>query len=134
VENSRIAAIPIFADLTDADIALIAAAAREVEVDEGKALAVEGELGHAMFAIETGAAEVSVDGERRGTLGPGDVFGEIALVASAHRTASVVATSPMRLIALFKRDVWALEQRSPEAADRLCALAAEHRHTKLDSV
>jgi hypothetical protein len=53
-------------------------------------------------------------------------------VASAHRTASVVATSPMRLIALFKRDVWALEQQSPEAAARLRALAFERRDSVLN--
>jgi hypothetical protein len=41
--------------------------------------------------------------------------------------ASVTATSPMRLIALFKRDVWALERRSPQAAERLRALVAERR-------
>ncbi|MGH3139060.1 MAG: hypothetical protein ACRDQE_04955 [Gaiellales bacterium] len=53
-------------------------------------------------------------------------------MASGHRTASVVATSPMRLIALFKRDVWALEQQSPQAAERLRTLALERRDSKLD--
>ena len=67
--------------------------------------ATEGEFGHALFAIESGTAEVSADGETRATLGPGDVFGEIAVMASGRRTASVVATSPMRLVAFFKRDV-----------------------------
>jgi CRP-like cAMP-binding protein len=52
---------------------------------------------------------------------PGGVFGEIALLASGHRTASVVATSPMRLITLFKRDVWALENEMPRLADALRA-------------
>ncbi len=132
METSRLAAIPLFADLEDADLALIAAAAREFDVEDGKTLATEGEFGHALFAIESGTAEVTADGERRGTLGPGDVFGEVAVMTAGHRTASVVATSPMRLIALFKRDVWALEQQSPEAAARLRALAIERRDSKLD--
>ena len=59
------------------------------------------------------------------TLGPGDVFGEVAVLKSGRRTATVVATSPMTLIAIFKRDVWALEQRSPEAAERLRGLVAD---------
>ena len=111
METSRLAGIPLFADLEDADLMLIAASAREVDVEAGQALATEGEFGHALFAIESGTAEVSADGETRATVGPGDVFGEIAVMASGRRTASVVATSPMRLVAFFKRDVWALEQQ-----------------------
>jgi CRP-like cAMP-binding protein len=75
--------------------------------------------------IESGTAEVSADGVTVRTLGPGDVFGEIAVLMSGRRTATVVATSPMRLLALFKRDVWALERRSPALAERLRALVAE---------
>jgi cAMP-binding proteins - catabolite gene activator and regulatory subunit of cAMP-dependent protein kinases len=61
------------------------------------------------------------------TLGPGDVFGEFAVVASGRRTATVTATSPMRLIVLLKRDVWALERRDPAVAQRLRELVAERR-------
>jgi CRP-like cAMP-binding protein len=127
VETSRLAAIPLFAGLDDTDLTAIAAAASEVEAEAGQLLASEGDFGHALYAIESGTAEVSVSGTTLRTLGPGAVFGEIAVVASGRRTASVVATSPMRLIALFKRDVWALEQRTPAAAERLRALIAEHR-------
>jgi CRP-like cAMP-binding protein len=63
-----------------------------------------------------------------------DVFGEIAVVASGRRTVSVVATSPVRLIAFFKRDVWALEQRCPELTERLRTLAAEHREPRQEPV
>ena len=66
------------------------------------------------------------DGARIGAAGPGEVVGEIAVLASGCRTASVVATSPMRLISLFKRDVWALERTAPRAAERLRALIGEH--------
>ena len=59
------------------------------------------------------------------TLGPGDVFGKIAVLTSGRRTATVVAASPMRLLVLFKRDAWALERRSPALAERLRALIAE---------
>ena len=79
----------------------------------------EGDFGHGFFAIEDGTAEVRRDDTLVATLGPGDVFGEIALLASGRRTASVVATTPMRLLTLFKRDVWALEEECPEFAQAL---------------
>ena len=127
MDASRLAAIPLFADLDESDRAAIAEAAYEVEASEGEALATEGDFGYALYAIERGTADVTSDGAQLRTLGPGDVFGEIALIASGRRTASVVATSPMKLIALFKRDVWALEKNAPEAATRLRALVAERR-------
>jgi CRP/FNR family transcriptional regulator, cyclic AMP receptor protein len=78
-----------------------------------------------MYVIETGTADVQVNGVTQATLGAGEVFGEIAAIASGRRTASVVATSPMRLITLFKRDLWTLERDAPGAAERLRALISE---------
>ena len=119
METSRLAAIPLFADLNETDLAAIAAVAVEVEAAKGDAIATQGDLGHAMFAIESGTVEVSANGRPLATLGPGDVFGEVAVLAAGIRMATVVATSPVRLIALLKRDVWAIERRSPETAERL---------------
>ncbi len=113
--------------LAEPELAAIAAAASEVEASEGQVLATEGDFGHAMYAIETGTADVRVNGATQTTLGPGEVFGEIAAIASGRRTASVVATSPMQLITLFKRDLWALERDAPAAAERLRALISERR-------
>lgn len=119
METSRLAAIPLFADLNETDLAAIAAVAVEVDAAEGDAIATQGDLGHAMFAIESGTVEVSANGRPLAALGPGDVFGEVAVLAAGIRMATVVATSPVRLIALLKRDVWAVERRSPETAERL---------------
>ncbi len=127
METSRLQAIPLFAGLDEADLDTIAAAASEVEAVEGQSLATQGDFGYALYAVESGTAEVSANGSLLRTLGPGDVFGEIAVIASGRRTASVAATSPMRLIVLFNRDVWALEQQAPEAAARLRALVAERQ-------
>ena len=113
------------------DLDAIAAAASEVEAAEGESIVSEGDFGHALYAIESGTADVSAGGDSVATLGPGDVFGEIAVLASGRRTASVVATSPMRLIALFKPGVWALEKKAPAAAERLRALIAERRASDL---
>ena len=135
METSRLASIPVFSGLADPELAAIAAAASEIEASEGQELATEGDFGHAMYVIETGTADVRVNGTTQATLGPGEVFGEIAAIASGRRTASVVATSPMQLITLFKRDLWALERDAPAAAERLRALISERRaadETQLD--
>ena len=126
IETSRPTAFPVFAGLSDDDLAAIAGAATEVEVAEGETIATEGDFGHTLYAIESGTAKVgTADKPDLDALGPGQVFGEVAILSSGRRTASVVATSPIRLIVFFKRDVWALEQRAPEAAERLRTLVAE---------
>jgi CRP-like cAMP-binding protein len=129
VEASRLNAISLFAGLTDRELDAVASAASETTASEGQTLANQGDFGHALYAIEAGTARVSADGLPLRTLGPGDVFGEIAVLTSGRRTSSVVATSPMRLIVLFKRDIWELERSSPAAAERLRALIASRQAT-----
>jgi CRP-like cAMP-binding protein len=119
VDRSRVAAIPLFGGLPEGELDAVARRASECEFAPGDALTSEGDFGHAVFAIEAGSADVSLNGARVGEVGPGDVVGEVAVLASGRRTASVVATSPVRALAWFKRDVWALEQDAPEAARRL---------------
>jgi CRP/FNR family cyclic AMP-dependent transcriptional regulator len=140
MDSSRVAAIPFFADLSEDELAAVASVASEVEIPSGQALAAEGRIGHSLFAIESGTADVVIEGATVRTIGAGDVVGEIAVLASPPdpfappevaegglRTASVVATSPMRLIALFKRDIWALDRRAPVATQRLRAIVDERR-------
>ena len=127
VESSRLGAIPVFAGLPDSDLATLAAAATERQADEGETVVAADDFGHALYAIESGTASVSADGNELRTLGPGDVFGEVAVISSGRRTATVVATSPMQLIALFKRDVWELERRAPDIVERLRALISERQ-------
>jgi CPA1 family monovalent cation:H+ antiporter len=125
MDAARLAKVPLFAELDEVERATLASAASEVEASTGQPIAVQGDFGHALYAIEEGNADVLVDGEKVRSLGPGDVFGEVAVVVSGRRTASVVATSQMKLLAFFKRDVWALEKSSPELAERLRELVAE---------
>ncbi len=125
MESTRIAAIPFFAGLPEAELAAVAGRSSELEVATGETVTNEGDFGHALFAIESGTADVIRDGTTLRTVGPGEVVGEVAVLASGRRTASVVATSPMRVIVLFKRDVWALEREAPEAARRLNGVLAE---------
>ena len=119
MDEGRIGGIPLFAGLTAEERAAVAAVAGELTVEAGTALTREGDFGHGFFAIEDGTADVIRDGALVARLAPGDVFGEIALVASGRRTASVTATSPMRLVTLFKRDLWKLEEQIPSLAAAL---------------
>jgi len=121
MERSRVAAIPLLAGLPDDELDAVAQVASELEFPAGKELTTEGDFGHTVFAIEEGSAEITRDGTRIGLAGPGDIVGEIAVLASGRRTASVRATSPLKVIALFKRDVWDLERQAPEASRRLRA-------------
>jgi len=118
-DAERIASIPVFAGLPDRELEMIARAASLVEANAGHVIMAEGDFGHCMFIIERGTAEITRDGEVVATVGPGDVIGEIAVLASGRRTASIVATTPLRLWSLFKRDVWRLEEQAPGAAKRL---------------
>lgn len=127
MESSRIAAVWRFADLPEADLEALANVARELEIAAGTSLTAEGDFGHTLFAIESGTAEVAVGGQAVRTIGPGELVGETAVLSRGRRTASVVATSPMRLIALFERDARALDATAPAAAARLREALDEHR-------
>ena len=122
----RIAALKFFRDLPALELEPVARAAREVDFAPGEALVSEGDFGHCVFVLESGSADVIADGARVSEVGPGDVVGEVAVLVSGRRTASVVATSGLRALAWFKRDVWQLEDEAPEAARRLRNAIDEH--------
>ena len=118
----RLAAVPLFAGLPENELRAVAAVAGEMELAAGDVLAKQHDFGHCLYAIEEGTADVMCDGAKLRAVGVGDVIGEIAVLAAGRRSATVVATSPMRLISFFKRDVWALEQEAPEASRLLRGL------------
>lgn len=92
-------AAPLFASLTDTAIGVVETAGTLIEGAEGE-ITAEGASGFDFFLILEGTAEVSVKGVPKGTLGPGDTFGEIALLDGGPRAATVTATSPMDLFGL----------------------------------
>jgi CRP-like cAMP-binding protein len=113
MEPARLEQIPLFADRTADEREALAACMREVTVDAGTPLVTQGDNAYELFVIEAGNAEVRMDDKVVRTLGPGDVVGEIGLLATGTRTASVVATSHLRLLAMFTREFKKLEGRMP---------------------
>jgi CRP-like cAMP-binding protein len=118
-------AIPLFANLDEEQRKQVAGVCSELEVDAGTALTEEGDFGFAMFAINDGTADVLQAGSVIRRLGPGDVFGEIAVLSGGRRTATVVAATPMRLITVLNRDVWRLEREAPDVGAALRQTIAE---------
>lgn len=126
MEVRRLAMIPLFAGLPEAELDALAKVARELDIAEGDSLTVEGELGHSIFIVEEGTGDVTAGGVKIDDVEPGSVVGEVAVLSSGVRTATIVATSPIRAISLFKRDVWALEAKAPELSRRLRDLVGPH--------
>lgn len=89
-------------------------------------LARQGEFGHSVFVVLEGRAQVLVENRVVRELSRGDIFGEIAVLSSGRRTATVVSSTHMVLVSLFKRDVWEVEEKNAAFADDLRQLRAEH--------
>lgn len=119
MDETRLAAIPLFAGLSKGDRRQVAQFADEVDVAAGRQLIEEGEFGYEFFAIEDGTASVSREGTHIRDLGPGDFFGEIALVETERRTATVVAASPMRVVVMTRRDFQRMAYEFPEVTARI---------------
>jgi CRP-like cAMP-binding protein len=126
VDTGRIAAFPVFADLPAAELDELAAAMREVEIEAGATVIKLDEYGSAIYFIEQGQAEALTDGgESTQSLGPGDTFGEIGLVLTGERTATVVARTPVRLLSLSDPDFDRIRDRVPEFEQSLRRLGLE---------
>ena len=125
--NEKIDAIkrvPLFADCSHKELEQIAQLADEIDLSEGKELTRLGQSGREFFVLLEGEADVSQDGRVINKLGPGDFFGEIALVEDVPRTATVTATTPVRTLVITDRAFRQLLEKQPELQRKvLVALA-----------
>jgi CRP/FNR family cyclic AMP-dependent transcriptional regulator len=92
--------VPLFADFEQGDLQRLARSFKERTFDAGSTVVGEGRTGAGFFVIESGEATVSTHGEERRKLGPGDYFGEIALIDEGARSATVTADSDLRCYGL----------------------------------
>ncbi len=127
MDTSRLKAIPLFEKFSEEELRQIAPFAEEAEASEGSVLVREGDYSYQFVAIEEGNAKVTRDGETVAELGPGDFFGEIGLLEKSLRTATVEATSHMRLITLTGWDMARVEKAMPEAIEQLHRAIEERR-------
>ncbi|HSV37683.1 MAG TPA: cyclic nucleotide-binding domain-containing protein [Nocardioidaceae bacterium] len=119
IDAARIQSLPLFASLSDQECAELARHVEERDYETGHAVIHQGASGYTFFAIEDGTADVFVDDEKVRSVGPGDFLGEISILDGGRRTATVTATSPMRLLALFGTQFRVLETEHPELAEKI---------------
>ena len=120
-----IKAVPLFAGASKAELADVAAIADEVDLPAGRTLISEGETGREFFVLIDGSADVSQAGSSIRTMGPGDFFGEIALISKAPRSATIVTTSPIRALVITDRAFRQLLEQSPQIAVTVLTALAE---------
>jgi CRP-like cAMP-binding protein len=111
--------VPLFADLDDKELEGIANSMKQRTFSSGQEIAVEGESGVGFFVIADGEAKVTVHGDEVRRLGPGDYFGEIALIAQSARTATVTADSDLKTYGMTFWDFRPLVEETPGIAWKL---------------
>jgi len=120
-----LARCPFFAGLSRGELIELAKVTEDLEVDEGKLLTREGQSGSEFFVIVEGEVSVTKDGEEIRRLGPGDFFGEIALLEDTPRTATVTAATPLRFFVLTRQAFRSMLAHQPEIEDKVTAALEE---------
>jgi CRP-like cAMP-binding protein len=127
----RLSQVQLFSACSKRDLSRIAALTEEIEVPAGRILMRQGDPGREAFVIADGRARATIRGKGSAKLGPGDCFGEMALLHSAPRSATVTAESDMRLLVLGSREFSELIDSVPLVGRRVMgALAARLREAE----
>lgn len=114
VKIDLIRRVPLFSSVSKTELAEVASIADEIDLPEGKVLIREGDEGREFFVLIEGSAQVERGGRHVAKLGPGDFFGEIALIAKTPRNATITTTSPVRALVITDRAFRALLDHSPK--------------------
>ena len=104
---------PLFADLSRKELIQLARLTDDAEVPDGKVLCREGDLGREFFVLVEGSVDVTKKGRRVATLGAGDFVGEISLLETTPRTATVTAKTPLRFFVLTPKDFRQVVEENP---------------------
>jgi CRP/FNR family cyclic AMP-dependent transcriptional regulator len=123
--------VPLFSACTKRDLSRIASLVNEIEVPKGKVLMRQGDSGRECYVIAEGTASAAMRGRGTATLGPGAVFGEMALLDQGPRTATVTAETDMQLFVLSSREFFSMLDAVPGVAQRIMrGLAARLREAE----
>jgi CRP/FNR family transcriptional regulator, cyclic AMP receptor protein len=122
---AMLAGVPIFSELSRKELNSIARASKEVTHRDRAILAREGDTGVGFFLILDGVAEVMVRDRHVRDLSRGDFFGEISLLEGGPRTATVVAATPIRLLALTQWVFKRLIEQNPKIASKMLKIMAQ---------
>jgi CRP-like cAMP-binding protein len=123
---SRLEKIALFAGLSMGERRMLARMLDEVTAPAGVAVMRQGDRGYEVLVLEEGTADVLRDGSRINEVGSGDLVGELAVLEDGGaRTATVVATSPLRAIVLTARFMRDVRERMPAVGERMDRVAAE---------
>jgi CRP/FNR family transcriptional regulator, cyclic AMP receptor protein len=117
--------VPLFADLDNNELEQIASSMRERRFEAGDTVTQEGAGGVGFFVVEEGQADVSVGGESKASIGPGDYFGEIALINESPRTATLTASTDMVCYGMTSWDFKPLVESNSAIAWKLLTAMAE---------
>jgi len=127
---AHLATVPLFARCSSGDLAKIARLSDEIEVESGRQLMTEGDAGHEAFVVVEGSATIRQGGVDVVTIGPGAVFGEMALIDRVPRNASVTAATPMRLLVIGQREFSGLLDEAPDFRNGIMAALADRVRQK----
>ena len=111
--------IALFERLSKEQLAEVARQADEIDVEAGKRLVSAGRFGYEFFVIENGRAEVVREDEHVADLGPGDFFGEMALLGDTVRSADVVASTEMTAMVMTDTAFRHLARKMPDVAEEI---------------
>jgi CRP/FNR family transcriptional regulator, cyclic AMP receptor protein len=120
-----ISRVPLFEGCSGRELAQVASSAQQVELPEGAVLIREGEPGRDFFALVEGSVNVRKNGRRIASLGAGDFVGEIALLTSAPRTATVRARSPVSALRVTRQGFATLLDASPRMRGKVLKALAD---------
>jgi CRP/FNR family transcriptional regulator len=129
LDADRILAQPLFSTLSREEAEELAPYCEVRHHEQDQVVFNQGGLAVAFFVIESGEAEALADGTPLRTMGPGDWFGEIAIVEQTPRTATVVARSPLTEIAMTAFEFRRLKAEHPDIADTITTTMEQRGHS-----
>lgn len=127
MDPSELKGIPLFADVPDDKLSKVATFATLESFVEGQEIIKEGGYSNDFYAIDEGTVKVERGGEHLADLGPGDVFGEAGMLDDEMRSATVTATSRLKLISLGHFEVQRLKKDAPEVFGKIEELVEQRR-------